>query len=170
MRRQKEIKYRESLFDQEPIKMTLQTKQRLEADLKKVNEELKNKSESLGATQDSAQDWHDNAAYDTLLQQLDVLKTQQTTITAALEKAEIIMPRQEVDAIQQGNTVLVRYQNSQQPEKISLLGPKDSGTERSWISMETALAKALVGQKAGSTIKLANGMIVEIIEVLPGEF
>lgn len=170
MTRRKERDYREQIIEQGSIQMTAQTKLRLEADLIKMIQELKEKTSALGATQDSAQDWHDNGAYDTLLSQLDVLKTQQRKLSAALENAEIIKPRQEIDTVQVGNSVLVRFQGEKQPEKYTLLGPKDNGTNRNWVSLESALGQALVGQQTGSKITLSNGRVIEVVEILPGDF
>lgn len=170
MKRRKEGDFRRELEAQGPTKMTRQTKQRLKIELERLQLEITEKTAALGATQESAQDWHDNAAYDHLQQQLDVLESRHFSLTIALRDPEIIEPRQETNTAQLGNSVVVHYQGEEHDETFTILGPRDSTTNPSWISEDSPLAKALIGHQPGSTVKLPEGKAIELVEVLPGNF
>ncbi len=165
-----EQRYRKEMLKKGPTKMTLQTQLRMEEEQQVLQDEINEKTLALGDTQESAQDWHDNAAWDSLKQELDVLDTSLVSFQAALENPEIINPREEVDTVQLGNTVVVRYEDEEEDETFTILGPFDSGTNESWISEESALAEALIGLQSGSVATMTNGLTVKLVEILPGDF
>lgn len=150
--------------------MSSATKVRLEEDLEKKLKTLQEKTAALGATQDSAQDWHDNAAYDLLQQELTVLETDIAKIRAALNNAVIVEPRQETEDVQVGNTVEVFYEGDEDVTRLTILGSRDNGTRRDWISPESPLGSLLLGKKVGDVVVLQNGMSVEVKTIFPGEF
>lgn len=168
--RRGEAARRNEILGQGPILMTIQTKERLEEELRSVNQTLVDKTKSLGGTQESAQDWHDNAAYDHLQEELAVLEDRQLRISVALREPKIIEPRRETDIVGIGNTVFVRYQGETENEAFTILGPYDSKTHPSWISYESALGNALIGQLSGSNVELPNGTSVTLVRILPGDF
>jgi transcription elongation factor GreA len=170
MSRRREQKYHSELAGQGPQLMTQQTKCRLEAKLADLSARIGEKSLSLGDTQESAQDWHDNAAYDQLQQDLDVLESQRIRVAVALDHPEIIEPRTDTSTVGLGNRVSVLFQGENQAEEFTILGPLDSETNESWISFKTPLAEALMGEDIGSEVSLPGGATVQLINIMPGDF
>lgn len=153
-----------------PVIMASKTHARLQENLQTISEAIRQKSRELGITQENAADWHDNAAYDLLQQDLSVLEALLAKVSRALQNAKIISPQQNTSSIQVGNTVEVLYDDETDHERFTILGPLDNGTDRTWISTETDLAKAIIGKKEGNKVTMQNKMSVTIIKILAGQF
>ncbi len=151
-------------------KMSLSTKIKLEEGLLVLEADAHSKSIALGQSMESAQDWHDNVAYDLLLQELDVLDSRIKRYKAALSNVEIIVPRTIVTEVGLGNTVIVQFEGEESTEKFTVLGTSDNETNESWISIQSALGTALLGKTKGSQVKLSNGTVVTLVDILSGEF
>jgi len=150
--------------------MTEMTFKRLQAELQRAKEKASELEVSLGKTQESAQDWHDNPAYDYLVQDVKLAWSKVQKLEAALKDVIYILPRIETEHVDIGNTVEVLYQGESDPESFTILGKEDSNTEPNWISCESALAQLLIGKSRGVVVKLPSGMQVELLEILPGQF
>lgn len=150
--------------------MTLTTLSRLQQLLETEKNAAVRLERSLGDTQDNAQDWHDNFAYDQLVLDVKLAWTRVSTITNALIDPVIIEPRLDTSSIGMGNSVIVQYEDEPEPEKFTILGVQDTFTERSWISFASPLGASLIGKQKGDTVTSPNGLLVKILDVLPGEF
>ena len=93
--------------------------------------------------------------------------------------AEIVEPRQETDSVQMGNTVLVHWNDSPEPnqdeghEKYTILGPDDTGTNPNWVSAFSPFGQSIIGKKPGESFSYfveQRRLGGKIISVLPGEF
>lgn len=150
--------------------MTMRTKVRLEESLSIIQATIARKNKESGEALDNSGDWHDNAARDTLFQELQVLGKQEQTILRYLADPEIIKPRQDVSTVGIGNTVDVLYKGESNPERFTILGVPDSLTDESWISYKTPLAQKLIGKKVGEQVIIPPQQVVTLVNILVGEF
>jgi transcription elongation factor GreA len=153
--------------------MTLATKRRLEKELDRAGEDMKNSQLAIGEAAGSESDWHDNAAFDHAQMKFDVDSARVRDLKIKLHQVEIITPRLDTTEVDIGNTVIVKFNSIGTKEKFTILGPDDSGTEKGWVSFKTPLAQSLLGKKKGEVgifLVADNKQEVEIIDILPGEF
>ena len=150
--------------------MTERTRAQLQKKLQELKLQIEQNQTEAGGTFESAQDWHDNGAYDMLQQQLQVLVTQHDTIAARLYEAEIIQSRKDTSSVGVGNTVVVRYAGETDSEKFTILGIADSETEKTWISAASPLGSALLEKKAGDIVEIPPNIQVTLLQILAGEF
>jgi len=157
-----------------PNLMTQQTKERLERSLAEIRQKLADAGRSIGEAAGSNSDWHDNAAFDYAQMEFKLLGSQEAELSRKLFNVAIIEPRQETDVVDLGNTVRLRFEDMDEDEMFTILGPDDGLTgmeyEPRWISCETPLAQAVMGKQRGETAEFNNGQIVKVKEILPGEF
>lgn len=159
-----------------PNKMTQETKKRLEAELQKLEKQYKEAGQKLGEAFGPDCDWHDNFDADAATEEYKRIGFLESQTRAKLEDVEIIKPRTATNAVNIGNTVLVKLGNSAQEIRFTILGPDDAGTgrDRGWISYETPVGKALLGMKKGEIKEFELGQgtkqTVEVKEILRGEF
>lgn len=154
----------------DPGLMTEQTRERLKKKLQELKRKVKENQTEAGATFESAQDWHDNGAYDMLVQALQVLVTQHDAVEARLRDVQIIQSRKDTSRVGIGNTVVVRYAGETDSEKFTILGIADTDTEASWISAASPLGYALLEKKVGETISIPPNIQVTLLQILAGEF
>lgn len=144
--------------------------------LQEVEAARKNAKKSLleiGEAAGSESDWHDNAAFDLANIEYDVNSLQLKTIEAKLKDVEIINPTEECDKVSIGNSVLVKFQNEDDEEMFTILGPADSGRHSGWISYESPLGTSLLGKHKGDDANFGVGnqeQNVRILNILPGDF
>jgi transcription elongation factor GreA len=159
---------------QEPNLMTAETLSRMQKDLEKAIDAEDKAHKAIGAAAGAEGEWHDNAAYDHAIMQHNVARSMLRDMREKLQNYEIIKPRQEVDKVGIGNTVVVRFADEDADEKFTILGPDDSLTREDWISFETPVAKSILGKKKGETgefkIGEERGQQVKVVKILPGEF
>lgn len=156
----------------EPNLMTSLTYKRLLKELEKAREHTSKRNIAIGAAAGPESDWHDNAAYDFAHTQYDVAAVSLQSLQDKLFNIKIIKPRQEINTIEIGNTVIIEFEDGRK-QKITILGPDDYNTRPDWISFKTPLAQSILGKKSGKTVRYefnGNKQKVKIIEVLPGEF
>lgn len=154
----------------DPGLMTEKTKQRLEMLLQELKQKIKQNQKDAGSTFESAQDWHDNGAYDILQQQLQVLVTQHDKIFMLLHQAKIIQKKVDTHTVGIGNTVMVQYKGERDSEKFTILGISDTDTEKSWISAASPLGSALLGKNEGESVFIQQNIEVVLLKILAGEF
>ncbi|MFH1967202.1 MAG: GreA/GreB family elongation factor [Patescibacteria group bacterium] len=150
--------------------MTERTHRRIEAKLQELKRKIENNQLESGATFESAQDWHDNGAYDVLQQDLQVLVTQYDALKAYLLDVQILQSRRETSQVDVGNTVVVQYLGEPSPEKFTILGTADAETETHWISATSPLGSALIGKEIGQIISISPNITVTLLQILAGEF
>lgn len=153
--------------------MTRETKLRLEKELERAGEDMKNSQLAIGEAAGSESDWHDNAAFDYAQMKYDVDSARVRELKVKLHDVEIISPRQETENVGIGNTIVVKFSTTDKEEQFTILGSDDSGTKKSWVSYKTPLAQSLLGKKKGEAGTFFVGQRmqkVKILEILPGDF
>lgn len=156
--------------------MTEETQRRLQDELKRVKESLAEAGRKMGEAFGPNCDWHDNSAADFAVEEYKRIGAIETELRAALQNTIIIKPRQETNQVDLGNTVIVRLGDSDEDEKLTLLGPQDSATggDNGWISYLSPVGKVLMGMKEGEnrTFPLGEDRKQSVIvkKILPGEF
>lgn len=167
-------KMREILKHPEMNFMTRQTQERLNTELVAIKLQAEEAERAIGTTFDSAQDWHDNGAYDTQQHQTKMKYTKLRELEEKLHNVFLLTPRSETDTVGIGNTIVLKYDGEFAPETFTILGKDDTHTRPDWISYETPLAKALMGKPAGSDVELSlpnSGKAkVKLLSILPGNF
>lgn len=157
-------------------KINLMTRATYESLLNEVEAARGNVSEALrniGEAAGRESDWHDNAALDFANTQHDLHRSMLGNIQAKLKDVVMISPSKEIDKVNIGNSVVVKYSGEEEEETFTILGPADSGRKPGWISFESTLALNLVGKKAGDEVVFESGnqeQKVKILKILPGDF
>lgn len=159
----------------EPRLMTQFTKEALERQLVELEERLRNHQQETGEAVDKGDEYHDNFAFEEASRKVDMTGSQIFQMKQKLQEVAIIEPRQEVDSIGVGNSVVVRFAGEPEDETFTLLGPDDAvQTKPGWISYESPLGQELMGKKAGDEIEYQTSgnspHRVKIKMVLPGTF
>lgn len=158
--------------------MTQQTKERLEREHEDIKAKLFTVGQSIGEAAGPNMDWHDNPAFDYAQMEFKTLGVQELAIEEKLRYTQIVEPRQEIDVVGIGNSVVVRFANMDEDEEFVVLGPDDGVTGKDfsprWISSGTPLAQSLIGKTKGevATMKLGDGLEQEIKvkDIKPGKF
>lgn len=156
-----------------PEAMSQPTYERLNQELKRLEQRHAEMSADRGSYFDNAADWHDNGPLDALEQELRTMEAQILTLRDATADPQIIEPRRETDYIGVGNTVLVQFDDEDEPERFTVLGRHDSGTNPNWISSESPLGTSLIGARPGANIIYTverRQMGVRVVNIFPGEF
>lgn len=155
--------------------MTDETLQRLQSEFEKVTSEADEAEKALGQTFDSAQDWHDNPAFEYQTQHVQMLYQAKGQLEQKLRDVALITPRTTTDTIDVGNTVQVLFDGETEPETFTILGKDDALTRpREWISYAAPLGKMLIGASTGNLVKLKlpndKTTNVKILSVSEGKF
>ncbi len=155
--------------------MTAETKVRLEKELERAAGTVAAAGQEMGEAFGPNCDWHDNAAADVAVEEYKRATVMESDLRWKLLNVEIIKPRQEVEVVDIGNTVVIRLGNFEEDETFTILGPDDSktGQDRGWISYQTPVGKTLIGMKDGETKKFFIGDRAETVtvkKILPGNF
>lgn len=159
---------------QKPNLMTAYTKTVLEENLRQTTLKLNESQLAIGEAAGKESDWHDNAAFDYANMEYDLNSAQLANLEKKFQNLEIILPRQEVDEVNIGNTVVVKFQNRTDEETFTILGPDDAGKKPGWLSYLSPLATSLIGKKEGETTEFSVGerrkYKVSIVKILSGDF
>ena len=151
--------------------MTSQTKLRLERELEEARENVIDAERTIGEV-GGTDDWHENFALEQAYIKYDETMKKALRLNALLSNVEIIKPRQEVERIEIGNTVMVQYEE-ESPERFTVLGEADVGTQPGWISSASPLGSNLIGKKNGDIFELESGGVIhriQVLDILPGDF
>lgn len=157
-------------------KVSLMTQPTYENLLQEIEAAKKNVRQSLLEIGEAAGlecDWHDNAVFDHANIKHDIDSLQLRGIELKLKDVEIIKPSQKLDKVDIGNSVIVKFQDEDNEEVFTILGPADSGRREGWISFESPLGFNLIGKEKGETFSFAIGgqeQKVKIVDILPGDF
>lgn len=154
--------------------MTSHTKGELEEALCQARKELDQAQLAIGEAAGRESDWHDNAAFDYANMKHDLVSASLGNLMKKLHDVEIIEPRQQTDKADIGNTVIVKFENEQENETFTILGPDDSGRKQGWISCLSPLGKNLIGRKEGEkteySVASEKKQKLQLIKILPGNF
>jgi transcription elongation factor GreA len=154
--------------------MTQFTKTALEQRLLDLDEEVKRHSREMGEAIEKGDEYHDNFAYEEATRQRDVAGRMLSETKQKLYDVAIIEPRQEVDMIKVGNTVVVRFAGETEDETFTVLGPDDAKQKPDWISYESPLGTLLLGKQPSDKIEYhvpsGEPQNITVKEILPGAF
>jgi transcription elongation GreA/GreB family factor len=99
-------------------------------------------------------DFHDNFAFDEANRLHEGALAQVAELEKQLRDVEIVSPRQDIESIGVGNEVNLAF-DGENPFAVTVLCPLDASVNREgWISYKSVLGDALLGHKAGDTIKI----------------
>ena len=154
--------------------MTTHTKGVLEKALDQTRREFSQAQLAIGEAAGRESDWHDNAAFDYANMEHDLKSANLANLIKKLRDVEIIVPRQQIDKVDIGNTVVVKFEGVQEEETFTILGPDDSGRKQGWLSCLSPLGKNLIGRREGEKTEYSiageKKQKVRLIKILPGNF
>lgn len=130
-------------------------KQKLEENLKKLNDELKSVGQKRGKAA-AAGDLKENSAYIFLTEKGRFLHSQIDEILADLREVVVQDPPTQTDYICFGHQVTICYESDNSQKTITLVGKNDARLFPGWIFYETPIGQALMGKKVGETIEFNN--------------
>jgi len=133
--------------------MTDYTKGALEKALDQTRREFSQAQLAIGEAAGRESDWHDNAAFDYANMEHDLKSANLANLMKKLRDVEIIVPRQQINIADIGNTVVVKFEEAQEEETFTILGPDDSGRKQGWLSCLSPLGKSLIGRREGEEIE-----------------
>ena len=152
------------------MKETFLTQEGLD-EIKKELEELKmvKRPQVIEALKDArAQgDLSENAEYDAARNEQAVVESRIKELEVLLENAKVI-EKTKGDIVSIGSNVIIEYVDDNEKEEYSIVGSKEADPFSNKISNESPIAKAILGQKKGTTVSVdsPNGKYdVKIIAV-----
>lgn len=142
-----------------PNYMTRTTHDRLRAARDNCRAELQRRGTIVRQAIDSGGGMHDNAMYDSAVQDQRVLASRLAHLEGLLADVQYLEDlRTAADVITIGKTVLLHYEDEPAPGEITILGAADAEfmVERSdVISVHSPLAQQLLGARASDNVTLA---------------
>lgn len=146
-----------------------------EAGLEEMKKELENlklvrRPEVIAALKDARAlgDLSENAEYDAARNEQAIVENKIKELEISIENAKVISEVSK-DKVSVGTTVKIEYIDDAEVETYSIVGSKEADPFANKISNESPLAKAIMGQKVGSTVYVdsPNGKYsVKIVEIL----
>lgn len=156
-----------------PNLMTRRTYEQLIVDLRVAEEALRASGKSVGEAAGDSHEWHDNAAYDQAIREVRINSTYVDMLRNSTKSPVFIEPRIETEDVGIGNVVRVLFDDEENPEEFTLLGPNDSKVESSWLSYLSPLGSSLIGLKRGQDVEYAIGerkIKAKLIDIQQGNF
>ena len=147
--------------------ITASGKRQLETDLRDLQTELDRtvSERSLAAAEG---DLKENSAYIFLTERATVLSTQISQFKDHLKQVKIKSAPTQIKKIEFGHTIHVKFITDKREMTITLVGEHDAQTKPDWISVNSPLGIALLGQSLGHQIEV-NGQPVSILNISIGE-
>ena len=141
---------------------TLEKKILTYSGLKALEEELQNlklvKRKEIAAKIKEAReqgDLSENAEYDAAKQEQAELEERINKLESMMRNAKIIDEDSSVEGIVNiGNTVIVKEKGSKEKVKFQIVGATEADPFEGKISNESAVGKALIGNKKGDTVEV----------------
>lgn len=100
-------------------------------------------------------DLSENAEYDAAKQEQAELEERINKLESMMRNAKIIDEDSSVEGIVNiGNTVIVKEKGSKEKEKFQIVGATEADPFEGKISNESAVGKALIGNKKGDTVEV----------------
>lgn len=116
-------------------------------------------------------DLSENGDYDAAKERSGMTEAKIRDLEAKLSWAEIIDPRKmkEPTKVVFGVTVKIADVDSGDEKTYEIVGADESDIDRGWLSIESPLAKALLGKEVGDTLKAGGaGKEYEVLEIFIG--
>lgn len=142
-------------------------KEKLEQDLKSLNDELKRVMTERGKAAQEG-DLKENAAYIFFGEKAEMIRTQINEASTDLRSCVVQEPPKDIDKIGFGHQVIIRYENDQREMIITLVGKNDTKLKPNWICYESPIGQALLGKKIGDKI-MVNEQPITILDIQIGE-
>ena len=140
-------------------------------DMKKELDELKNikRPEVINALKDARAlgDLSENAEYDAARSEQALVENKIKELEQMIEHATIIEDVKS-DKVSIGTSVKVEYVEDKETEVYTIVGSKEADPFENKISNESPLAKAIIGKKVGTTVKVDSPegkYSVKIVEI-----
>jgi transcription elongation factor GreA len=142
-------------------------KQKLEEQLKSLNDELRRTIEER-AKAAAEGDLRENSAYIFLGERAEVLRSQIAEIMDDLKSSEIQEPPQQTNTVSFGHCVLVRFESDKRELALTLVGKNDARLKPGWISCDSPIGQNLLGCRKNDTVTV-NDQTVTILDIQVGE-
>lgn len=145
-----------------------------EAGLEEMKKELEylkqvRRPEVINALKDARAlgDLSENAEYDAARSEQAIVENKIKELEVSIENAKIISDVA-TDKVSVGNSVKIEYIDDNEVETYTIVGSKEADPFENRISNESPIAKAIIGQKAGSivTVDSPSGKYdIKIVEI-----
>jgi len=142
-------------------------KQKLEEKITALKAELLQVYEKRSEAAEEG-DLKENSAYIAYGEQSHVLNAQIIELVEDLKSSTIGGPPNQTDTVAFGSQITIRFENDQRIKTYVLVGKNDTGIKPDWISLDSPLGVAILGQKKGSKVEV-NGQMVSILEIGVGD-
>jgi transcription elongation factor GreA len=142
-------------------------KEKLQLDLEALQNELKNVMVERGKAAREG-DLKENSAYIFYGEKAEMIRSQISEASDDLRSAVIQEAPKDVETIQFGHCVTVRYENDQREMTITLVGKNDTKLKPNWICYESPIGQALMGKKVGDKI-IVNEQPITVLNIQIGE-
>lgn len=120
------------------------------------NEDAQATHELADATNNGAETWHDNAAFDAAKDKKNIATLGLARLEALHKQAKIIEPPENPKKVEIGTCVTYLDEDTGQEHPICLAGDAAWLMDEKWASVQAPLGKALNKAKVGETIVFAS--------------
>lgn len=114
-------------------------------------------------------DLKENAEYHAAREKQSFLEGRIAELSEILATSQIVNPAEfKHNKVRFGSTVIILDVKTEEEKKLSIVGDYESNLEKGYISLNSPMAKALIGKEEGDEciVKLPNGSATyEIVEV-----
>ncbi len=147
----------------DPNYLTPEGKANLEAELKELKTTGRKELAERLKQAISMGDLSENADYHKAKEDQSFLEGRIQEIEALLQNARVIQARKKYDEVAVGAHITIK-EADYPPETYHLVGRNEANPREGKISHESPIGKALMGHKAGETVKatLPNGNVIEL--------
>ena len=142
-------------------------KEKLEQDIKSLNDELKRVMTERGKAAQEG-DLKENSAYIFFGEKAEMIRTQINEASNDLRSCVVQGPPKDIDKIGFGHRVTIRYESDQKEMTITLVGKNDTKLKPNWICFESPIGQALMDKKRGDKI-IINEQSILILDIQIGE-
>jgi transcription elongation GreA/GreB family factor len=142
-------------------------KQKLEKHIHDLRQELTRTVEERSKAAYEG-DLKENSAYIFLGERAEVLRSQIVEAEEDLKKAVVQDVYLNIDSVNFGHCVTIRYESDKREITITLVGKNDARLKPGWISVESPLGIALKGKKKNEQVTV-NDQIVTILDITAGD-
>jgi len=153
----------------EVIKMTKEGLKNLEEELKYlVTVRRKEIAENIKQARDYG-DLSENSEYDEAKNEQAVVEARIQQLEATLKNVQVIDVQENTKIVNVGSKVKVLFKDENEEEVFEIVGSNEADPDNNKISYESPVGKALMGAKAGKTVKVEtpSGLIeVKVLKII----
>lgn len=155
-------------YSQEMAKFTAAGFQKLEEEIQRIEDEISEaQGESAEIGETGGNQWHDNAAYDTLIADLGKLDKRLRTLQEERNEAEIVGPPEDFTGVYIGTRVEVLKDGDF--DWFDIAGHGESDPDQGILAYDTPLASAMMGKQIGDEVQIeleGGSVTIEILDIL----